>query len=363
MDIVSKIIFFLKKPKIIVVTGKSRVLAAEAIFHVLKQRFKVEKVSGDKLSLKFQENEILIFESGDQEIKKLSPLFKNSQNPTLVVTHIGNFSLDKDSFDGQKDEIRETIELVKSLPPQTNLILNFDDEAVRELKKINGLGGLTFGFQNGSDSMASDIRLNQGINFKVNYKGNSVPIWLEKCFGKEQVYSALSAVCVGIIFGLNLVEISEALKNYHSLPGKMKLIGGIKNSWILDNSDSLTVFSTMEAIEVSEKIEWVKRKIFVFGDIAGTDLNADKDYEAIGARIEKSADLIFTFGSKAKFIAKGAIEKGASKEKIFQFNNVNEGKIKVQDKMQEGDLILVTGSKEMGMGKIVEEIKAKFDFK
>ena len=45
-------------------------------------------------------------------------------------------------------------------------------------------------------------------------------------------------------------------------------------------------------------------------------------------------------------------------EKMFQFNTIDEGKLKLQSEIREGDLILVDGSKEMKMEKIVEEIKA-----
>jgi len=44
-------------------------------------------------------------------------------------------------------------------------------------------------------------------------------------------------------------------------------------------------------------------------------------------------------------------------EKIFQFDTIDEGKLKLQDEIKEGDLILIDGSKEMEMGKVVEEIK------
>ena len=52
------------------------------------------------------------------------------------------------------------------------------------------------------------------------YKGNIVPIWLEYVSGKDQIYSALAAAVVGVIFDLNLVEISQVLKEYKSLPEK-----------------------------------------------------------------------------------------------------------------------------------------------
>ena len=45
-------------------------------------------------------------------------------------------------------------------------------------------------------------------------------------------------------------------------------------------------------------------------------------------------------------------------EKIFQFDTIDEGKLKLREEIKEGDLILIDGSREMEMEKIVKEIAA-----
>jgi UDP-N-acetylmuramoyl-tripeptide--D-alanyl-D-alanine ligase len=345
MNIFSKIKFLFKRPKVVIVMGNGRKTAKEAISQVLKQYYKVGE-------------EILVYESDLKNTKKIKFLIRNSSLPILVITHLGDIPPDKDFFAGNKEGTSPIQELVKEMPVPGFLVLNFDDETVRELKTETLAKSLTFGFQSRADFQASDLRFNTGINFKVNYKGNIVPIWLEKLFGKEQIYSALAATAVGIVFDLNLVEISQALKSYQSLPGKMRLIKGIKNSWILDDSESATVFSMIEAIEILGKIQNFKRKIAVLGDILGIGKYTIEAHEAVGEKVAKNVDLLFTFGPRAKFIAQGAQRKGMPLEKIFQYDTIEEGKISLQNEIREGDLILVDGSKEMEMGKIVKEIKA-----
>ena len=348
MNLINKIKFLLKRPKVVIVTGEGRACAKEAISQVLKQYFKIN-------------SEILIFDSdlrNSSSVETLRFFIKNSSLPVLVVSHVGDIPPEKDFFAGEKEKTLTIRKLAKTMPAQGFLVLNFDDETVREIKDETNLKELTFGFQEGADFRATDLKLNTGTNFKINYKGNIVPVWLEKLFGKEQVYSALSAAAVGTVFDLNLVQISQALKNYQSLPGKMRLIEGIKHSWILDDSESANVFSMTEAIEILGKIQGFKRKIAVLGDIIGIGKYTIEAHEAIGERVARNSDLLFTFGQRAKFIAQGAIQKGMVLEKIFQFDTINEGKLKLQDEIKEGDLILVDGSKEMEMAKVVEEIKA-----
>lgn len=342
--IFNKIKFILKRPKVVIVVGEGRACAAETIRKVLRQ----------------VKNKILVIETELQRLDDLEFLIKKSSLPILVATHIGDIPFDRDFFAGDRGKTIEIRKLAKILPAQGFLILNFDDETVREIKDSNPPTPhvYTFGFQDGADFRASDIKLNAGINFKINYKGNIVPIWLEKLFGKEQIYSALAAAGVGVIFDLNLVEISQALKNYQSLPGKMGLIKGIKNSWVLDDSESASLFSMVEAIEILGKLKGFERKIAVLGDVLGVGKYTIEGHQTIGEKVYSAADLLFTFGSRAKFIAQGAQRKGMALEKIFQYDTIEEGKIRLQDEIREGDLILVDGSKEMKMKEIVKEIKA-----
>ncbi|MBL7150078.1 MAG: hypothetical protein ISS84_00380 [Candidatus Pacebacteria bacterium] len=238
MNFLSKLIFYFKKPQIIIVAGRGRSCAAEAIFQVLRPHFKVGRLTNSPCSVSSGQilgKEILIFESKIEKAENFNFLIKKSSLPILVVTYIGDIPPDKDFFTGEREKTTEIRKLARILPSQGYLILNFDDETVREIgdelrlssrfanarvKDETNLQELTFGFQEGADFRATDINLNSGTNFKINHKGNIVPIWLEKLFGKEQIYASLSAVSIGVIFDLNLVEISQLLKNYQGIVGK-----------------------------------------------------------------------------------------------------------------------------------------------
>lgn len=222
MNFLSKIKIFLKRPKVVIITGLGRQTAKAAILQVLKQYFRVG-------------SEIVIFETELKEttdIKNFNFLVKNSSLPILVVTHIGDISPfdrfdklttgklrtspEKDFFAG-KGKNAPIKKLEKFLPSKAVLILNYDDEELKEMREDAELKKYTFGFREEADFYASDIKINGGLNFKINYKGNTVPVWLESSFNKEHIYAALAASAVGEVLDLNLVEISQALKDYQGL--------------------------------------------------------------------------------------------------------------------------------------------------
>jgi UDP-N-acetylmuramoyl-tripeptide--D-alanyl-D-alanine ligase len=336
-EVLGKIKYLFQKKPVIAITGEGRNLAKEAISLLIK--------------------DALIFSLEDFQIKKSEFFLRSSPISVLVVTHVGDIPFDRDYFVGEREKLENTIELAKKLPSKNYLVLNYDDETVREIDDITNLQTFAFGFSERADFFASDLKFNQGINFKVNYKGSTVPFWLEGTFGKEQIYTALAAAAVGTIFGKNLIEISQAMKNYRTLPGKMRLIEGIKNSKILDDTESATVFSMIEAIEILGKIPGFKRKIAVLGDVIGIGKYTIEAHEAIGERVAKNCDLLFTVGPRAKFIAKGAMEKGMDDFKIFSFDTIEDTVSKLKETIRAGDIILVDGSKEMKMSEIVDQIR------
>ncbi len=350
MSFLTKLLFLIKRPILIVVTGKGRACAAEAIFQVLKKHFGKTK--------------FLILEG-------IPDLFfvKKARKTILVITAVGEIPADEVLFAGEKKDVVRVIELAKVLPKQArlaspfsarraHLVLNADDETVREIKDESKTPALTFGLSEATDFQASDIHISEkGTNFKLNYKGNIVPIWLENLFGKKQMYSVLAATAVGMVLDINLVKLSQTLRFYQSLPGKMRLIKGIKNSQILDDSANANPFSMVEALGILGKIPASGRKIAVLGDVLGIGKYTTQSHEAIGEKVAGSCDLLFTVGARAKFITQGAIIQGMSQGKVFQFMQPEEAGLALQKELRQGDLILIDGSQEMEMSKIVEELR------
>ncbi|MBI2450571.1 MAG: hypothetical protein HYV47_03495 [Candidatus Nealsonbacteria bacterium] len=349
MKIFKEIEFFFQRPKVILVAGNGKKTAKEAISKVLNRYFKIGK-------------EIVIL---DTDAKDAELFLKRSRLPILVATHIGEYHPDREFFAGEMDQALEIEKLAEAIPAHGFLVLNFDDETIRDIKNKSIAHPLTFGFGSRANVSGTDIVLTQfpslGTNFKINNDGNIVPCWLENLFGKENIYAALAAAAVGLALDLNLVEISEALKGYGGLLGRMKLAKGIKKSLILDDAESASSLSMLESLRILKQIGETCpepcRRVAVLGDIVGIGKYAIEAHEALGEEIKNSADLLVTVGERAKFFSEGAKSKGMAEDKIFQFSDVVSASKFLQSEIKEGDLILVDGSKEMSMIDIVKEIE------
>ncbi len=190
MNFIAKFKFLQKKRPVIIITGERKKIISKVISNLLKNTLEPGE-------------DFLIFESKFKDIKNLELFLRTSKKPVLVVSGIENIS---------EKELTTISEFIKTLPEKTNLILSSDDEMVKKMGYFSNLNTLSFGFQKSADFRVSDIRSNGGTNFKVNYQGKVIPFWLKESLLREEIYSTVCAALVATIFGLNLVEISQALK-------------------------------------------------------------------------------------------------------------------------------------------------------
>lgn len=212
MNFFKKCNLYLNKPRIIVVIGNNKSSVAEAIYQVLSKKLKAKKISIQNIPFA-NKDEILIIESNIKELNSLNFLVKNSNSPILLVTNLGEIPTDSIFFRGDKNSAEDILKFINILPNNSQLVLNFDDETLKEIKNSINLGTSTFGFGEGSDFLASDVKFNHVINFKLNYQGNIIPFWLDFPAEKAHVYNALAAISVSTILNLNLIEVSQIIKN------------------------------------------------------------------------------------------------------------------------------------------------------
>jgi UDP-N-acetylmuramoyl-tripeptide--D-alanyl-D-alanine ligase len=111
------------------------------------------------------------------------------------------------------------------------------------------------------------------------------------------------------------------------------------------------------AIDTVKSLKIDGRKIAVLGDMLEIGKYTLDVHEEIGHRVAQVFDFLITVGPRAKFIAEGANQNGMKKKNIESFDTADEAKLKVQEILKKGDVILIKGSRAMELDKVVEEIR------
>lgn len=323
---------------------------------------KVVALSILRLIFRMNYPELLVLEYGADRPGDIQYLLEIAKPQIGVVTAVGDIPVHVEFYSGPDAVAREKSRLIENLPAIGFAVLNYDDESVYDMKDNTRAHIITFGFGTGAELRITNFenRVEDdrplGITFKLEYSGSFVPVRLDGAFGRAQAYAAAAAAAVGLAFGMNLVRISEALNYYQVPPRRGKLVPGIKETYIFDDSYNASPLSMHAAIDTLKEFE-AKRKVAVLGDMLEIGKYAIEAHEQMGRLVAKVFDILVTVGPRAKFIADAANKAGMAKKNIYTFDIADDAKSTVQDVIKKGDFILVKASRAIGLDKIVEEIR------
>ncbi len=308
--------------------------------------------------------EVLLMEYGADHPGDIGKLVKNFKPNIGVVTAIGEIPVHVEYFSSLEELAEEKSKLIQALGSDDFAVLNSDDFAVLNMKGKTKAKVLTFGFNEEAHVRISnfDFRIGEngeplGVVFKLNHCESFVPVKINGSLGKSQAWSAGAAAAVGLSLGMNLISISQAFASYQPPAGRLKILRGIKNSFIIDDTYNASPASTHLALETLKSLP-ARRKVVVLGDMLELGKYTIAAHQEVGNFAGTFADFLITVGTSGKLIADAAGNQ-MPKDRIISFDTAVEAKAKVQNLIQEGDLILVKGSQGMRMERIVEEIMAE----
>lgn len=306
---------------------------------------------------------VLILEMGADRPGDIQYLTSFVQCQIGVVTEVGQSHIE---FFGNLENIaKEKGELVRSLSDKGLAILNADNPLVLAMAENLKSLSVTFGFGEHADLRATDVAFNysesgeiQGLSFKLNFRGTSIPVRLNNILAKHQIYSALIAAAVAEELGMNLVEIASQLSDFLPPLGRLNLVAGIKRTYLIDDTYNASPDSTLAALDVLREIK-ADRKIVVLGDMLELGQDSEKSHRQVGRKIfDIKADLVFFLGTRMQFAEEELKKHAIDSVRVFYFENHTDLGRKLQSEMREGDLVLIKGSQSMRMEKIVEEVMA-----
>ncbi len=306
---------------------------------------------------------VLVLEYGADrpgDIGRLAHAFK----PHIgVITAIGETPVHVEFFAGPQALADEKAELLHVLGSTDVAILNADDLTVLDMQKKTKARILTFGFAEHATMRISNIEVmanaaNQpeGTVFKLHDARSFVPVKIYGSLGTSHAMAAAAAAAVADVFDIHLVSVSEALAAYRGPAGRLRILEGIKNSVIIDDTYNASPLAVHVALETLRDVPG-KRKVAILGDMRELGRYTLQAHEEAGNRVAEIADLIVCVGEKGKFIADAAANQ-MPQEHIKTFETSDAAKIAVQELIREGDIILVKGSQGVRMERIVEELMA-----
>ncbi len=297
------------------------------------------------------------------EITRLCELAR----PTIgIVTNVGPTHLERL---GSIERIAQAkAELVAALPRANAggvAILNADDPLVRAMAGLTHARVFTYGLNEASDLWADDISSEglAGIRFRFHYGREAFHVHLPM-LGRHSVHTALRGAAVGLVEGLSWTEIITGLQE---LRGQLRLmvVSGLHETTLIDDTYNASPVSMLAALHLLDDIaspavpgiaNGERRAVAVLGDMFELGAYEEEGHRVVGGRAAQVVNKLVTVGPRAHWIAEEALLTGMTSADVYPTDHNSDAIAVLQGLIRPGDVILVKGSRGMGMETIVDTL-------
>ncbi len=308
----------------------------------------------------------LILEVGADKPHDIEDVSKWIHPDIVVMTAFQKTPVHVENFKDRDALIREKRYLVEALKENGTLIVNADDADSLHMKNFTKAKVMTYGISESSDVKASNYQIldnASGISFDVAYSGKNYPVKILGTIGKSNVYLALGAISVAITKHIDISKSVLELEKHETPSGRMKIIPGMHNSIIIDDTYNASPKALEFALESLRDIQVSGKKIAAIGDMAELGKESELAHLEIGKMVANTVNVLVLVGTKSKKIAEGARQAGFNEKAIFEFNDAKSAGEFLKNTIGNGDAILAKGSQSMRMEKAVEQIIAGPEYK
>jgi len=338
-------------------TTKEMIAAClETTFPILKTKGNLNNLIGLPLTLLTltEKERVVVLEMGMNVPGEIRRLTEIAEPDVGLITNIQKVHLEgMESLERLK---KEKGELFRKMRRDGTILVNQDDPRVVDLARDYPGQKITFGIEHPAEVMAKEIRLRgaEGTFFTLILEGEAVEIHL-RLLGRHFIPNALSAIAVACLFGVEVKQAKEALENFQSIPMRMEVVPLKGGKTLINDAYNANPYSMELALETLVEAKGEGRAIAVLGDMLELGNFTKEAHEQLGEKVsELSIDFLLALGEEAPIVVESAIRHGLPMERARVVESHSEAISILRQMIQNGDWILLKGSRKMAMERIVE---------
>jgi UDP-N-acetylmuramoyl-tripeptide--D-alanyl-D-alanine ligase len=297
------------------------------------------------------EHDYLVLELGTNHHGEISWLTEIARPDIAVITNCS-----AEHLEGLTDipgVRRENAAIAAGLAADGMLVVNGDDPDLLEALSGCRCRRTTFGFASTNDLWASDVSCGaNGTRFRLN-DGPHVFVPL---LGRHAAANALAAIAVGRCMGLPDEAMIDGLSRAAGAEMRLELkqIAGVT---VLNDAYNANPASMRAALETLCALPAAGRRVAVLGDMRELGEWTEKLHREIGRAAAKcKLDRLICVGPSAALIAEAATEAGMPPERVSLHDDSAVAAPLVAGMVEGGDLVLLKGSRAVGLEKIAQAI-------
>ena len=305
-----------------------------------------------------KEHQNAVLEMGMNRPGEIARLTEIADPDIGLITNVGRAHLE--GLGDIRGVAKAKAEMVERISSDSQVFLNGDDDLLTEVSRPFQKKVFTFGLGPRNHIRAQNIRSlgREGSTFELQYEGGSIPLRLTVP-GLPNVRNALAAATIALHMGAPSEDIESGLKGFEGINGRFRMTTLSGGAILVDDTYNSNPYSLRAAVNALKDLNTEDGRIIV-----GLGEMMELGQETVPAHIEAGemvaemgAYYFMAIGAHAGEMIRGAIEKGFPSERTLLVKTHRAMSRALQDMMQEGDLILLKGSRRAGLEKVVESLK------
>lgn len=336
------------------ITGSNgKTTTKELVASVLKQKYKVHFTSGNLnnhigvpltlLQLK-KDCEIAIIEMGASKLGDIKELTDIARPTHGIITNIGTAHIE--GFGSSENIVKTKLELYQALKEVKGHVFYSTEENHLKDAVPHECSSSTYGMSAEAEVIGEIIEANPQVVFTWKHETYQSPKIETKMIGDYNLLNLLSAISVGRYFGVDSEKINKALSAYNPSNNRSQLEVTKHNKLILDayNANPTSVRAALKNFSALA----IKNKLFIIGDMLELGEDTLKYHQEV-IDYTKELDLQGIFVGNI-------FESLAEKNNVLAFKNVEETKAFLNTAQPNDNLILLKGSRGIGLEKLVDNL-------
>ncbi|HYK05238.1 MAG TPA: UDP-N-acetylmuramoyl-tripeptide--D-alanyl-D-alanine ligase [Thermoanaerobaculia bacterium] len=244
-------------------------------------------------------------------------------------------------------------ELLENVIPGGTIVVNNDNEHVVRISRDFEGKRVSYGVENAADYRATNIRERGllGTRFTLSAEGETRELELVLP-GRHNLDNLLAAIATARAVGISWEGIERGVKEiqpaYHR-----GVIVPFNGAQIYDDTYNSNPYALARTLELMTQAEVSGRRIAVIGDMLELGEQELQFHREAGKGIPKSIDVVIGVGNRSQALLDGAREAGFAEANLRHFTDANAAGAFLRAFVQPGDLVLIKGSRGVGLDKAV----------
>lgn len=331
-------------------------------YSVLRSRGNLNNELGLPLSLLGvgQEHDLMVLEMGMSAAGEIRRLARIALPNEGVVTNVNPVHLE--SFGSIGDIAAAKAELIAGLAGRKRAFLNDDDVRVRAM--ADGFDGevVTWGRREGA--MFRITRIDEigldGTSFSIRHQGGDVD-FRSPLPGAHNVSNAAAAISVAVTHGVGWDEVRTSVGEF-TTTGMRGVVRRYSPGFVvIDDSYNSNPAALEEMIRLVGGLSGFRRRILVAGEMLELGAGSAGLHARCGrVAAEAGFDQVIGVGGYARDLLEGARKHGADPKYLVFADAADTAGAVLAESVREGDVVLVKGSRGVGLEKVSERLDRSF---